>query len=265
MATEDYWVKLRHGSRVLGVGFYITRRYLLTADHCLRRLPDGESEVALVHADGSEAAGSVCERLDEADLALISLIGKPQVVPPSVQTCASGDKWRTPSRPTPSDPHLRGVVEEPSAEFKCVGGSQVEALQLRTDVDLGSYSGYSGSAVERVVPEPGLAGVLQEQYMDRHDRTRATNVLFAITMREALERFSDYFDNPGLGPVLRQAGTRHASRTADVADVLATHTAVLEEAADWQARGLMGPNEVHMIQVNVARSIVEASVRRNRP
>jgi hypothetical protein len=157
-------------------------------------------------------------------------------------------------------------VEEPSVNFECVGGAQLEALQLRNHAPLGSYTGYSGSAVERVGIEPGLAGVLQEQHLDRYDHQRATNVLFAVTMRDAIERFIDYFDTQGLVAAIPSAESSrhrpHVARATATAEVLDTHTAVLEQAADWQARGLMAPAEVYMIQVNVARSVVEESVKR---
>lgn len=255
MNPTDYWVEVRlTDGGVLGAGFYVTRRYVMTADHCLQSLRESESDVVLVHADGTETPGQVCERRVDVDLALIRLVGKSLVRPPTAQVCAKGDRWRTPNRPTPADPHLHGDVDEPSVKYDCEGGAQLEALQLRTDVTLGSYKGYSGSAVERMGAEPALAGVLQEQYGNRHDRgLGATNVLFAVTMREALEAFDDYFDHCGSATV---APPPSPPKELDHL------TSTLEHAADWLARGLLGPSEVSMIRLEVARSVVEEFIPR---
>lgn len=253
MTTGSYWVKLHaEDGRELGAGFYITRRYLLTAEHCLRRLAAERTEVTIVHEDGTSAKGRVCERSREADLALISLVGPALVQPPPAERCARGDRWRTPSGPKPSDPCLAGVIDEPSMKFKCVGGAQLEALQLRSETDLGSYSGYSGSAVERLGEESALAGVMLEQYFDRHDGKRAANVLFAVTMREAIERFADYFDHVGL----ISAEPKATAMRAEAVETMDLFEVKLQKASDWLARGLLAPGLVEMIQLDVARSVI---------
>ncbi len=256
--AEGYWVDLHTGEGArLGAGFYITRRFLLTAEHCLQPLPPDHRTVMITHEDGWSATGEVCERRPAVDLALIRRVDAdfPRLPPPA-DLCASGDRWRSPNRPHPSDPHLNGVVDEPSAQFECVGGGTLDALQLRSELDLGSFSGYSGSAVERTGDQPALVGVLQEQYFDRYDGQRATNVLFAVTMHAAMEQFAGYFDRatpePG-SPV---------TASVDVAAALAAHTAVLEQARDWLAQGLLSPTEVQLIQVDIARSVVDSTVRR---
>jgi hypothetical protein len=247
----DYWVELRLcDGGVLGAGFYVTRRYVLTADHCLRSLRESESDVVLVHADGTEATGQVCERRGDVDLALVRLVGRSFVRPPTPQACAKDDLWRTPNRPTPADPHLNGAVDEPSVKYDCEGGAELEALQLNTRVLLGSYKGYSGSAVERVGAEPALAGVLQEQYENRYDpKLGATNVLFAVTMREAIAAFEDYFDH--------HDGTCSAASESRPVKELSGHAAALQQVADWSTRGLLGPSAATTIQLEIARSMVE--------
>ncbi|SER25288.1 trypsin-like peptidase domain-containing protein [Lentzea albida] len=244
MYRTEYWVEARRpDGGVLGAGFYVTRRFVMTADHCLRPLAESESDVVLVHADGTEAPGVVCERREDVDLALIRLVGRSFVRPPVPQVCKKNDRWRTPNRPSPSDPHLNGAVDEPNVKYDCVSGTQLEALQLSTEVVLGNYEGYSGSAVERVGEEATLAGVLQEQYQNRFDeKLGATNVLWAVTMREAFAAFADYFDD-------------HAP--ADPATDVRRHTSALEQLADWEAHGLVGPSAVNTIQLEIARAMVE--------
>ncbi|HEX8867272.1 MAG TPA: serine protease, partial [Lentzea sp.] len=259
MTGASYWVDLRTSSDdELGAGFYFTSRYLLTAEHCLRQLPADDHCVRIVHDDGTVARGLVCARDEDADLALISLLGLTGRRPPPADVCARDDRWRTPSRPKASDPHLSGVVNEPSADFHCAGGAVVKALQLQSDLVLGNYNGYSGSAVERLGKEPRLAGVIVEQYLDRQSGDRATNVLFAITMHEAMERFADHFQHSGSAPA---AVKPEVTCSARVMDLLATYTEMLRHARDWQAQGLMSPAEVQMIQVNIARTIVESTIK----
>lgn len=262
MAASCYWVELHtEDGIVLGAGFYFTGRYLLTAAHCLQDLPADQHRVVIKHTDGSSACGLVCARDSEADLALISLIGPASVRPPLADVCERGDRWRTPNRPSPSDPHLSGVVDEPSAMFHCDGGAVVKVLQLQSALELRDYRGYSGSAIERVNREPALAGVLQEQYRDRLDGSQATNVLFAVTMHEAIERFADYFQHNGSSLVASQ----QAPRPTPAAELLATYTEMLKQAKDWLAQGLMSPAQVEMIQVNIARTIVDSTTRQVAP
>ena len=55
---------------------------------------------------------SFCSRrCADVDLALIRLVGKTFVRPPTAQVCVKDDRWRTPNRPTPADPHLNGAVD----------------------------------------------------------------------------------------------------------------------------------------------------------
>lgn len=263
MDPTDYWIEVRRrDGGVLGAGFYLTRRYVLTAEHCLQDLGDAELDVTLVHEDGTEAPGRVCERRKDMDLALIILVGKSFVRPPVPQRCDEKDRWRTPNRPTAADPHLVGVVNDPKVKYDCVGGAQLEALELRTEVELGSYSGYSGSAVERTSPERGPAGVLLEQYPDRENPMRATNVLFAATIENAFRTFADYFDAECLNwlrPV-QEAPPRPAA--PDMTEALGNATSLLEQVAVWRSRELMGPDAANMIELQVGRSLIEEFIKR---
>jgi hypothetical protein len=75
--------------------------------------------------------------------------------------------------------------------YQLEGGKEIEALQLGCSEHLGDYAGYSGGPVERNAAsgEPALLGVLLEQYPDRGVPGRASDVLFAATITEAVRRF----------------------------------------------------------------------------
>ncbi|WP_433273410.1 hypothetical protein ACQPZF_18990 [Actinosynnema sp. CS-041913] len=259
--VQDYWVELRHGVRGLGAAFFLTRRFLVTAAHCLRPVAD-DAELTVAFPDGATAPARVHERLRDADLAVVMLIGKSTVQPPQADTCGPRDSWRTPTRPTPSDPLLHGSVVEPDVPFDCAGGARLRALQLETGVELGDYSGYSGGPVERTDSDrPSLVGLLIEQYPDRQRPERASNVLFAATIAEVLNRF-DCFD---MSNVVGHLHGRAPARATTYGEVLADVTTLLEQVAIWEEHGLMSPAEIASLRLRVQRSVVEEATRRGRP
>lgn len=89
-----------------------------------------------------------------------------------------------------------------SVPYECERGETVDALQLKCRQHLGDYGGYSGSPVEKQFEQHAeLIGLLVEQYFDRESPNRAANVLFAATIRGALQRFRT-FDVSHLAAVL---------------------------------------------------------------
>lgn len=197
MDGSEYWVEISQHGRRLGAGFLLAKRFVLTALHCLNGCTDDTDKVDLSFATGDKVPGFVCERARGADLALIALSesGTCPVSVPFPDRCAAGDSWRAPYRPSIADPYLSGAVQHGSVRYQCEGGEPIEALQLGCEEPVGDYSGYSGGPVERNQEAVGrtVLGVLIEQYPDRQIPGRASGVLFAATIAEALARF-DYFD-----------------------------------------------------------------------
>ncbi|MEV1080053.1 serine protease [Streptomyces sp. NPDC050211] len=196
MPGTDYAVDLSQGATPLGAGFLLAPCYVLTAHHCLTDMAPGDDRLSVSFGDGRTVDGRVCQRVAEADLALVEVL-EPDRVPPTVpfpDLPRPGDQWHGPHRPSHTDPYLNGRVDQASVPYDCEGGGRIEAIQLLAEQVLGNYAGYSGGPVERATPEEELAvlGILVEQYPDRAHPGRNANVLFAATIREALTRFAHF-------------------------------------------------------------------------
>lgn len=123
MTSASYWVELFQSEQRLGGGFLLTRRYVVTALHCLRGLTSLDEHVDIILADGSRLAGQVCRREKDADLALIMISTECEVLLPIPQAGVAhgGDDWHSPYRPAASEVHLRGQVDSGTAEYLCEG------------------------------------------------------------------------------------------------------------------------------------------------
>lgn len=264
MGALPFWVEIWHKDSRLGAGFFVTRRYVLTARHCvLRAIQDGDPlvEVRCAGAVDAPIQARLYQQQIDADMALVEIIERPDVpvALPSADMCRTDERWRNPYRPLDSDPFLSGTVQAGPVAYRCAEGGAVSALQLQCDQALGDYSGYSGSPVQRVdEQDTTVLGILIEQYLDRHDGQRATDVLFAATMKDALGRF-DCFDVGHLWKVLSvpetgepadtssapsaaaQVSASHTPRSA-VQDMVADATALAELAQGLVASQLLDPD-----------------------
>jgi hypothetical protein len=288
VASTDYWVEISRQGMRLGAGFLLTRHHVLTAFHCLRSIDSDDSQFELSFATGEVAPGRLCEHSPGADLALIDII-KPResaLILPNADRAGQGDMWSAPYRPSTGDPYLSGNVLNGAMTYRCEAGHEIEALQLGCSQRLGDYSGYSGGPVERNVTgqDPAVLGVLLEQYPDRQAAERASDVLFAATIAEALRRF-DCLGVPHLMKVLSADNgapeKRFPARTSHQPDEtrsaeaprrpprlgsspslesrIAAASAVLNALHDWGNSGVLDPMYVSELKLRVARRVVEGN------
>ncbi|WP_262698662.1 MULTISPECIES: S1 family peptidase [Streptomyces] len=267
MTSAGYWVELYQADERLGGGFLLTRRFVLTALHCLRGL-SVDQHVVIVLADGERIDGRVSRQDKEADLALVEIAAEYRVTLPipAAHVAHDSDRWRGPYRPASHDVHLSGHVSAGSADHLCVGGGTIEALHLTADQLLGDYSGYSGGPVEGFwedgAQQPVVMGVLIEQARDRADGTRAANVLFAATIGEAMRRF-DHFDVAHLIDVVRpprRSGEPDADRRPATTGKFATAEAVLNRLDQWDERDVMDPAQIAELRFMTVKALIESEL-----
>ncbi|WP_328472458.1 serine protease [Actinoplanes sp. NBC_00393] len=241
----------------LGAGLLYNRHFVLTANHCVRRV-----DRVLVEYGEVRVPGVVRERVVDHDTALIQLLDPVELIAPwrPLDTCLGGDGWYTSYRPTTKDPVLSGRVDEPSVEYKCENGGTVIAAQLITTQTVGDYAGYSGSPVAR--DRPGapatMIGMLIEQYPDRQNPDRASNVLFATTLQPTLRQFS--LIGPENSIVELQYIPRQrepVAREKKASELLDAGEEYLQRIQEWAARGLLPIEEIPALQAMVARQVIE--------
>jgi hypothetical protein len=189
--------RIRISSRDRGSAFAVTTRSVLTANHVVRGAE--VSDLTFVPSSDGEPLHVTQIDCDEAmDVAVLYLDGTVNA-PFAVVRARTGMEWRVSAQPLGNDPGLTGIVTDASRAIINSSGNSVVCLQLKVDQDLGSFSGYSGSAVRLSGPAGGVIGVLVEQVQHRTSRPlQASNVLYAVPIEQVLTRFKLWPANDAL-------------------------------------------------------------------
>ena len=198
-----YWFSIVYGDASCGGAFLISRKYALTATHCLPKgfLAESESaepsRVRLISESGLALVATVSET--DGDLALLEIAAfrNHDIVAPQIhwEPVEKESSWEAPYRPSVQHPTLTGVVGNPDLNFQCADGTLISAIQLTVSEEIGDHSGYSGGPVVRKSsPQDPVAilGVLLEQFPDRVNQGRAANVLFAARIANAFLNFAAF-------------------------------------------------------------------------
>ncbi|MEU2562128.1 serine protease [Streptomyces longispororuber] len=203
MNEPQYWVDIWEDDRHLGAGFLVTRSFVLTAWHCLDGLSAHEALMNLRLPGGLRISGHLFAAVEEADLALVKTVdphrhGLPLAPPTDVPRPHA--RWRGTYCPPGENARLSGRITHALVDHHSAAGGVFTAMQLAVDQKLGTYVGYSGSPVDTGHDDPDpqgeaqrlVVGILMEQQLSRQDDSPGSNVLFAASVRHAMERFA-YF------------------------------------------------------------------------
>lgn len=176
-----------------GGGCALTPEIVVTAAHVVRTAgPD--SRVTFAAAGREAIAVESIERDIGLDLAALRLAES--VVPSYVCDAALHDRWEVSAPPHGRDAFLTGTVDVALRDFENDRGNRQQVVQLRVDQELKEFAGYSGSGVCLSAADGAVTAMLTEQQLERTRprpggaRPEATNVLFAVPVAVALDRFS---------------------------------------------------------------------------
>ncbi|MFG3258767.1 trypsin-like peptidase domain-containing protein [Streptomyces sp. NPDC048172] len=275
MSAADYWVHIHDDDRYLGAGFLLTRGFVLTALHCLGSRPSDQSLLRLELPDGQSVSGRVCDAVKESDLALIAVrnahahaASLPQA--PATDAPRADVRWHCRYLPPNEDAgtRLSGNVTHAPVDHRCLAGGVVTALQLQVDQSLGSFAGYSGGPVatepDRAEEVEGpVVGILLEEKLNRLDPARGSNVLFAATVRHAVERFPQFavdhlravVTDPGRDPA-RPAAPRTSARESALSGI----TDILTSLRQWEESGLITAAEAEETRGRTLKRLTDGSL-----
>jgi hypothetical protein len=287
MDSSPYWFELSSQGKVLGGGFLLTRKYGITATHCLTPLgvdpklgEDSQADVVVDIDLGMEFVGANA-RVSEVrgDLTLLEIVhpARRRLTAPAIGAAESGESWVAPYRPSSDFPKLSGKVSDSDIEYTCRDGERVQALQLVVEQSIGQHHGYSGGPVSRVsdLGQECALGVLLEQFPDLSTERRASNVLFAATMAGVFRAFIA-FDRVDVSSNGARDGRRpsapdtsalreRAMEETRVSDAMGTLETVrrklvvadetLRWAKEWARDGLLDETEYRQVKIRVREFI----------
>lgn len=179
------------GGKDRGAGFALSARVVVTANHVVRGCKD--KRVTYVPASGVAVDAERVQSDDGHDAAVLWLAGD-AVEFLTVAAPVAGGRWQVASPPLDgNDPELHGVISTARMTIVNAGGNPVEVAQLTADEQLGSYEGYSGSAVLDPARSAVLALLVEQKPVrtaaapsQLGARPEASNVLYAVPIGDII-------------------------------------------------------------------------------
>jgi hypothetical protein len=193
---NEHLIDIHDESGRLGSALRLTRKFALTAAHCLRgQVPTEQTDSRLRLPDGTPVVVPMYNTT--SDLALLRLVlGDDDALLPRVSfdTARRGEPWTATYRFPAGDKPPTGSVEDPDALYRRTDSLVVRAMRLRCELRK-DHAPFAGSPVERGVSErtgqgavsPVALGVVVEPW----DRAWSeSDEIFAGSVAEALDLFS---------------------------------------------------------------------------
>ncbi|MCT9083678.1 serine protease [Streptomyces fulvoviolaceus] len=208
-AYDEFWVRICQGGPPLGAGLLVTRSFVLTALHVLGDMASDDVRLDLYLPDGRRLPGRLCDKVEEADLALIAVLDAHTYdlpAAPHTNRPRPAVAWHGTYRPPDTKSSLSGEVTHAPITHPSDRHGTFTGLQLTVTQLLHEFAGYSGSPVHegRYGADPSerpVVGILMEQELSRADGSHDTNVVYAASVLDAVERFP-YFDVGHLSDVV---------------------------------------------------------------
>lgn len=264
-AEVGRWVRLYVDDTLVGLGFHLSRTYLVTAAHCVETVAVG-AVIETRDEGGRSQSATFVEATGDVALLLASSPQANRIRPLRAAVPSAGDRWVGEARRSEQYAILTGSVAGVNIAYELSYGPAT-VHQLTIDEQLGDHRGYSGGPVctPSTDDESSVLGLLVEQYPDAVDAQRASNVLFAIPIHSVLTQLSAF---DGLySPVqhdqadgLPKSGSPIRTATADndsISAVLTEADQILRQAKQWTLDQIIPADEFEIYRVRVSRALLD--------
>ncbi|WP_030605708.1 hypothetical protein [Streptomyces fulvoviolaceus] len=190
MLQNEYLIDIFKERERLGSALRLTRKFALTATHCLGgHMPTEQDHSRLSLTDGTPVVVPLYNKT--SDLALLRLVlGDDDALPPRVSfgKARRGESWTATYRFPAQEKPPTGSVVDPDALYRRTSDLVAKALRLSCELRK-DHAPFAGSPVERgagAVPPVALGVIVEPQ-----DRIWAeSDEIFAGSVVEALDLFS---------------------------------------------------------------------------
>ncbi|MFI9168073.1 hypothetical protein [Streptomyces lincolnensis] len=190
MLKNEYLIDIHDERGRLGSALRLTRKFALTAAHCLRgHVPTEQGDSRLRLTDGTCVVVPMYNTTSDLALLRLVLADDDALLPRvSFDTARRGESWTATYRFPAGDKPPTGSVEDPDALYRRTDSLVVRAMRLRCELRK-DHAPFAGSPVERGpgAVSPVAFGVVVEP---RESDWAESDEIFAGSVAEALDLFS---------------------------------------------------------------------------